>query len=235
VRWPRGDAADVEAFQSTALQGKLVLIGMTTPDSNDFIAAGPYGQLPGVFYHAMALDNLIERDKAYSAVPEPLFPPFTITDRDCQNAVLAFFAFLIGGLIVELGRVGQRRDGSTPIWRMALHSIAWTAVAILAMMLFLYASTGALLPNRSNFVALSLVVVLELFKIVGVLSRPIVERLGESNAIVRRIFGLAAPSPRKPRKPRTGRVDDAGNSSDAPRRRRRAAGDAVQSVPPDPV
>lgn len=235
VRWPRGEDEDIDVFRTAALKGKLVLIGMTTPDSNDFIAAGPHGQLPGVFYHAMALDNLIQHGSDYSAVPEKLFPPFTITDRDFQNAALAFVAFFIGGLIVQFGRIREGGAGSNTIWRTAFHAAAWTVVATSALMLFLYVCTGTLFPNRSNFVALSLVVVLELFKIVGVLSRPIVERLGESNAIVRRIFGLAAPSPRKARKPRAERGGDAGTASDASRRRRRAAGDTVQSVPPDPL
>src|SRR5260221_4178181 len=47
------------------LAGKIVLVGGHFRASNDWVESPVHGQVPGVHYHAMALDNLIEHGAEY--------------------------------------------------------------------------------------------------------------------------------------------------------------------------
>jgi len=49
----------------TLLAGKLVMVGGHFRASNDWVESPVHGQVPGVHYHAMALDNLIEDGPDY--------------------------------------------------------------------------------------------------------------------------------------------------------------------------
>lgn len=53
--------ADLERL----LAGKIVMVGGHFRASNDWVESPVHGQLPGVHYHAMALDNLIEHGVEY--------------------------------------------------------------------------------------------------------------------------------------------------------------------------
>ncbi|HZZ34384.1 MAG TPA: CHASE2 domain-containing protein [Caulobacteraceae bacterium] len=55
------EAKDLE----TLLAGKIVLVGGHFRASNDWVESPVHGQVPGVHYHAMALDNLIEHGAEY--------------------------------------------------------------------------------------------------------------------------------------------------------------------------
>jgi hypothetical protein len=47
------------------LAGRLVMVGGQFRASNDWVDSPVHGQAPGVYFHAMALDNLIESDADY--------------------------------------------------------------------------------------------------------------------------------------------------------------------------
>ena len=74
---------------------KLVLIGSASHDSNDWMPSVVHGRLPGVYYHAMALDNLLESEgphykiRRINNLTEPLSRGFT--------ASLIFLLVFIGG------------------------------------------------------------------------------------------------------------------------------------------
>jgi hypothetical protein len=55
------------------LKGKIVLIGFDIPTSADRRPVPYYGEVPGVFVHAMALDNLIEWNGDPARMPGPAF------------------------------------------------------------------------------------------------------------------------------------------------------------------
>lgn len=232
LRWPQTGAP--EKLRSAALDDKIVLIGMSTADSNDFIEAGSHGKLPGVFYHAMALDNLIEYGRKYSAVPDPILPPLTLTDRDLQNALAALLILFVGALVTVYERGHSERTSAYRLGGMILRSALLTLAAAAIILSFLYVVTGARLFDRFNFVALSLVALLEIIKIAWVLARPILVRIGETNSIIRNLLGVESDSPRqRGRKGRSDAPNPVGASTR--RRRRKTGGDRVQSVPPDPL
>lgn len=47
------------------LEGKAVLIGQSLPGIHDIVQSPVHGQIPGVYLHAMALDNLLNWDAGY--------------------------------------------------------------------------------------------------------------------------------------------------------------------------
>ncbi|WEM44670.1 CHASE2 domain-containing protein (plasmid) [Photobacterium sp. DA100] len=57
---------------SKAIQNRLVLVGYYLPGGTDIVRSPVHGSLPGVYYHAMALDNLINIDTDYWHVPEKI-------------------------------------------------------------------------------------------------------------------------------------------------------------------
>lgn len=55
-----------------AIENRLVLVGYFLPGGTDIVRSPVHGSLPGVYYHAMALDNLINLDTDYWHVPEKI-------------------------------------------------------------------------------------------------------------------------------------------------------------------
>ncbi|MGA9580677.1 MAG: CHASE2 domain-containing protein [Allosphingosinicella sp.] len=232
LRWPRNGGP--EKLRSAALADKIVLIGMSTADSNDFIEAGSHGRLPGVFYHAMALDNLIEHGPAYSPVPDPILPPLSLTDRDVQNALAALLILFVGALFTVYERERSDRTAAEALGRMMLRSALLTVAAAAVILSLLYLVTGSALLDRFNFVALSLVALLEIIKVAFVLARPILVRIGETNSMVRVLLGIQSESPARRRR-KGGSDASVPVGASARRRRRKSGGDRVQSIPTDPL
>ncbi len=83
-------------LQSTDLQrllaGKLVMVGGQFRASNDWVNSPVQGQAPGVHYHAMALDNLIEDGANYRRSANMMFDSDLL--KSLLIAVLAFFGVL---------------------------------------------------------------------------------------------------------------------------------------------
>jgi CHASE2 domain len=55
---------------SKFIKGRVVLLGISIPKSNDFIISPTHGQLPGVYLHAVALETLLQYGKQYHKAPE---------------------------------------------------------------------------------------------------------------------------------------------------------------------
>lgn len=81
--------------------GKLVLIGSQFADSNDVLKTAPLGNLPGVYFHAMALDNLIERGENYSRVPAKIADFLSMSRTDLFNFVVMFVIAFILAVAVQ--------------------------------------------------------------------------------------------------------------------------------------
>ncbi len=88
------DAEDL----STLLAGKLVLLGGHLRASNDWVESPVHGQVPGVDYHAMALDNLVEFGADYRRNE----PPFGVTEL--------FKSFLEFTLVATIAWVVMHRN-----------------------------------------------------------------------------------------------------------------------------
>ncbi len=178
-----GAEPDSEEFQSRMgplLTGRLVLVGASILGAKDTIVSPVHGQIPGVEFHAMALDNLVRFGPSYtSEAPEwvmrYVLPAF----------VLALFAWLaywlplwkwrrsleIGGLIL-LGTIAVafalRHIWIKPFFAIvggaALYMIAPTAVVRAALAL-LFVITVAIIAiwcgfSPSNWLVLAIAVVL---------------------------------------------------------------------------
>jgi hypothetical protein len=83
-------------LQSTDLQrllaGKMVMVGGQFRASNDWVDSPVQGQAPGVHYHAMALDNLVEDGADYRRSANMMFDSDLL--KSLLIAALAFFGVL---------------------------------------------------------------------------------------------------------------------------------------------
>lgn len=150
-------------FRQRLFSNKLVLIGSQMNNSNDWLRSPVQGSSPGVQYHAMALDNLLEargRDKAL-----PRFDDWTETLARLVAAGLIFILVFLGGV----HRI-ERNDLRARVDAKALHGrakvwAAWRFVALYARFLVvdgLVILVAVMVAVRLNFpinwVAISTVV-----------------------------------------------------------------------------
>lgn len=77
------------------LAGKLVMVGGQFRSSNDWVESPVQGQVPGVHYHAMALDNLVEFGRDYRRNVN-----FTLFDSDLLKTLLIFGLTFFGALLL---------------------------------------------------------------------------------------------------------------------------------------
>ncbi|EWC42749.1 CHASE2 domain-containing protein [Pseudomonas stutzeri] len=82
------------------LGDRLVLVGASINSAEDLVSSPVHGKLPGVYAHAMALDNLIQYGQDYIAAPAQLFG----TDIDVLD--LLEVAFILALLWFESTRAG---------------------------------------------------------------------------------------------------------------------------------
>jgi hypothetical protein len=105
-----------------ALSGKVVLIGAEYTDTNDFVATPFHYQLPGVYDHAMALDNLIQgnfKGAAYSRA-DPALKPLAISIGDLKNFGFTFIFSLFTSLVlVTLHTIAIEEAGSSRLRHLA--------------------------------------------------------------------------------------------------------------------
>lgn len=72
------------------LDGRFVLIGTSMAGSNDLVASPVHGPIPGVFLHAMALDNLLTYGTRYKRALEwELLPPWRLALLGTAVVILA--------------------------------------------------------------------------------------------------------------------------------------------------
>lgn len=173
------DAVPSDIFQAqitpedaaAIVSGRLVLIGAQFHDSNDLVPAAPFGSLPGVYFHAMALDNLIEYGPAYRKPFEPIIGSLTWAD---PLNLLAIF-------LISLALASARQMTSAPapaaergeasrsaIWRAAGRRTLIVLGFAALMVLILMALTGGavLVPDSFNLVAATIICIIGLGELV---------------------------------------------------------------------
>jgi hypothetical protein len=101
-------APDDQALIAQLLHNRLVLVGAQITSTGDLVESAVHGQLPGVYLHAMALDNLINAGMDYAHEPAN-FPglPFSWLDL-LELGLLA--------LIVVLKALHARRLAGHRTW-----------------------------------------------------------------------------------------------------------------------
>jgi CHASE2 domain-containing sensor protein len=58
--------ADSDARLRREIEGKIILIGVAHTDSSDLLLSPLHGRIPGIYLHAMALDNLLVYGESYA-------------------------------------------------------------------------------------------------------------------------------------------------------------------------
>ncbi|MFZ4688509.1 MAG: CHASE2 domain-containing protein [Polymorphobacter sp.] len=143
------------ADKQLALNGRTLLIGGALANDNDVLASGPFGGLPEVFTHAMALDNLIQRGADYPRVAEPIWPWFDITWTDIANIGAVFATTLVVAMVVHLLAAQSVALGAPRFWVFRLMLLGVVFTALLAMM-FAMARFNSLIPENFNLAALAI-------------------------------------------------------------------------------
>lgn len=155
-----------------ALDDRLVIIG----DDQDFVENKLLGQVNGPIWHAMALDNLISFGPDYPKAPRQILG-LTLTDHDLTNLLAAFLMLLPGACVVIWGRLRNQRLGERS--RLSRHEWAERAVALgIALAVFLAIIFIMTFDKQGwaahfNYVALSIVCLVELFAVLAVLLDPV--------------------------------------------------------------
>lgn len=155
-----------------ALDNRLVIVG----DDRDFVDNKLSGRVHGAVWHAMALDNLISFEADYPKAPRRLLG-LMMTDHDLVNLVAALLVLLPGACIIIWGRLRNLALGDR-IWPTRRE---WsTRLVALLITLLLFAVVVQLMTARGygwaahfNYIALSIVCLVEFIAVVAVLLDPI--------------------------------------------------------------
>jgi hypothetical protein len=139
--------------RSMAFDHRMVLIGGSLSNDNDVVAAGPLGGLPGVFYHAMALDNLVRDGADYATVATPILPLFDATGTDMANLLLVFVTTLITAMVMHWLAEHTPELRSPRFWLQRLALLLAICMGVLGM-LYGIARMGPVIPNGFNIAAL---------------------------------------------------------------------------------
>ncbi|MET2849901.1 CHASE2 domain-containing protein [Vibrio owensii] len=76
-----------------AIKNKIILIGYNLSGGTDLVRSPVHGSIPGVYHHAMALDNLIQLDGFHWRVPEKS-GIFSLSFADLLEIFVQYFALL---------------------------------------------------------------------------------------------------------------------------------------------
>lgn len=127
------DRGVLDAF----LSGAIVMVGVRLSSGNDWIENPVQGRVAGVYYHAMALDNLMERGLGGYRRTEGLIDSDFV--QACLTAMMSFVGLL--ALLVR-NELKARHEARTPPERMrsasyltvyGLALLAWLAVLALGI------------------------------------------------------------------------------------------------------
>lgn len=114
------------------VDGKLLLLGAQYRASNDWVVSPVHGQTPGVYIHAMALDNLFEAGRGYRRGGEG-----GGNTGDIVETVLVFFLAFIGfSGAIHRNWIVQRYslpDGGVPIGRVLRLYLAIGLISLTAL------------------------------------------------------------------------------------------------------
>lgn len=231
------EAIPYEIFQSglsqeqavKALGGKLVLLGGQFRDSNDVVPAAPFDGLPGVYYHAMALDNLIEGGTDYPRAQEPIFEALDVTWVDLLNlAAILAVAFLLALATAELDRIeeSRRKSGTAFAADLFLRIVVAAVFAsiIVGTMIIMVGPVGVI-PASFNVVAVTLVCMYGIIRLGWAALLPVRVLLLRRFAFIQVLSALLAPQREKPQRRkgrprrRKGNAHEASDPSDRAARR----------------
>ena len=107
------------------IENKIVLVGAYDTSSIDFVDSPIHGRLPGVFAHAMALDNLIEYGEGYWRDTPPFLDSQSDENADAHNVsvmqrilqsitvldVIEAFFVLLASLLLDASAGAKRKVG----------------------------------------------------------------------------------------------------------------------------
>ena len=157
-----------------ALGGRIVLVGANLSGANDVVPATPYGAVPGLFYHAMALDNLIQRGAAYPKAPRPVFPGLTL-DTTQLDDVIGFFAvtFVLAWPTARIAKRNRRPRKLTRLGWARRAALFLTFVMVVIWLAFIFSGGVAVFPESFNVAAITLACVIGLAELGKELTEPI--------------------------------------------------------------
>lgn len=182
-----------------ALAGKIVLLGLDSPESGDYLPAGPDVARPGVFYHAMATDNLLTAGAHYSKPPQSLAGDMRFNTVDLANVLATFLMLLYLGAIRQFEQpsiVGaplrKKRAAFLRAILLTLGGAAWM------LLVFAFGSLLQLFgwPTTPTYAAVALVVLLEMARIFQHAFAPILELAKKREHWMRLILGPSHPAER---------------------------------------
>jgi CHASE2 domain-containing sensor protein len=166
----------VPADARRALGGKIVLLGGQLSDNNDRVPASLYGSLPGVYYHAMALDNLIQRGAQYPKVAVPVTPWLDVTWTEVASEVAIFLTTFAIALLTGWVAMREAADPAPSFSGRSVRRLGLllTVVAAILGMLFLMSLVGEnLIPENFNIAAISVVCLIALYDLTVEVTEPI--------------------------------------------------------------
>lgn len=175
-----------------ALGGKVVLLGAHVLGDNDLIVAAPYGALPGVFLHAMALDNLMQRGPAYPKAPVRLVPGLTLTSTNVIDLAAVFgttfgLAFLTAGITAR-NDSGRRLSAAGWARRIVL---TLSFVMVVFWLMFILSGGVGIMPENFNIAVVGIACVIGLGELIAEVFKPM------WNPVLAR-FCDAEPEPKAP-------------------------------------
>ncbi len=186
------------------LNDRIILIGRAGA-SNDVVEAAAIGKLPGVYLHAMALQNLIDQGQDYGRAPQRYVSWLNFNDRDLVAMIPVFWLAFIGAVTrVSLRALRSAEDVPNRLHRIARVFGVLTLFAMLAvpMPLFLLwlggdpavsmnlaAMFDRPIPSRFSQSAIMLALVLNFTEVVIELSEPLFENLRKRGWFWRLVLG----------------------------------------------
>ncbi|MDN4543542.1 CHASE2 domain-containing protein [Pseudomonas sp. C32] len=119
------------AVLTELLRDRLVLVGANITSTGDLIQSPVHGKIPGIYLHAMALDNLVTLGMNYDRDPETLLN-FDISWLDLLEVALL-------GLIALLKALNARQNPATGIidWNVGKRNYLRSSVAYFLLMVTL--------------------------------------------------------------------------------------------------
>ncbi|HVV32502.1 MAG TPA: CHASE2 domain-containing protein [Vitreimonas sp.] len=142
--------ADPEGLERL-IKGRIVLVGTSYREAGDIQDIPNVGKVPGVYVHAMALDNLIERGANYTR-PAPNVPGFgSLGWPDLIEIVMGFTLYLAAWFFFDR-RSKAERSGAGALATFAVVGLAlvfaasfleaalhWPPLNILGVLVFVFA------------------------------------------------------------------------------------------------
>ena len=154
---------------------KVVMIGLSSPSAYDSLETVPLGRVAGVYWHAMALDNLIVEGADYQKPAQKIFG-MDITNYDVRNV----FALVISLTLVGLGKkylISRNLDlekspKSQFLTMVERILICLCLFCIIFLTVFWFTSQISVIPNQYNYAALTIMLLFEIFFLVPLILQP---------------------------------------------------------------